>query len=34
MSADVWYSGYSPFGVRVRRPTGRSKPGELNWRSS
>ena len=33
-SADEWYSGNSPSRERVRQPTGRSKPGELNCRSS
>ena len=33
-SAEVWYSGYSPCGVRDSRPKGRSKPMALNWRSS
>ena len=33
-SADVWYSGYSPCGVRVSEPTARSNPGEQYWRSS
>src|SRR5262249_5061226 len=27
-SAEVWYSGKQPCGVRERRPTGRLKPGE------
>src|SRR2546429_6385543 len=27
-SADVWYWGKRPCGVRIRQPTGRSKPGE------
>src|SRR5437868_7452803 len=33
-SAEVWYSGNSAYGVRMRDPTGRSKPGDENWRSS
>jgi hypothetical protein len=34
LSAELWYSGYSPLGVRIRPPTGRSKPGEQYCRSS
>ena len=34
LSAELWYSGYSPLGVRIRQPTGRSKPGEQYCRSS
>src|SRR3972149_2676705 len=34
LSAEVWYSGYSPKGVRITHPTERLKPGEQNWRSS
>ena len=34
LSAEEWYSGKSPCGVRDRVPTGRSNPGEQNWRSS
>ena len=33
-SPDEWYSGNSLSSDRVRQPTGRSKPGELNCRSS
>ena len=33
-SAEEWYSGKSPCGVRESVPTGRSNPGEQNCRSS
>ena len=33
-SAEEWYSGKSPCGVRESVPTGRSNPGEQYWRSS
>ena len=33
-SADEWYSGKRPWGVRDSVPTGRSNPGEQNCRSS
>ena len=33
-SAEVWYPSNPPCGVRIRQPTGRSNPGEQNWRSS
>ena len=29
-SAEVWYSGYSPCGVRESRPKGSPNPRELN----
>jgi hypothetical protein len=29
LSAELWYSGHSPLGVRTRQPPGRSKLGEL-----
>ena len=34
LSADVWYSGNSPLGVRIRQPIGKLIPGEQNCRSS
>src|SRR5437879_13461790 len=34
LSADEWYSGYCPLGVRVKQPTARLKPGEQYCRSS
>src|SRR5437879_6336166 len=34
LSAEVWYSGNSAYGVRIRDPTGKSNPGEQNCRSS